>query len=183
MVLALCMLQHWTILKLQSGRDFVLETAIYKVQRGITQKVSTQELWFLCSACRLMLVYICMKFHEGILNVFCVTERTQPYRKIYYFQFQRAITQKICNPVISLSARCLMSLYICVKFQENISNVFWVTEWTQFCDRDFIWPGQKQYVSQPYGRHNDDLWLMLTVTYFAARSNSSLMLCLNSRFS
>ena len=29
----------WTILKLQSGRDFVLETAIYKVQRGITQEV------------------------------------------------------------------------------------------------------------------------------------------------
>ena len=29
----------WTVLKLQSGRDFVLETATYKVQRGITQKV------------------------------------------------------------------------------------------------------------------------------------------------
>ena len=28
-----------TVLKLQSRRDFVLETATYKVQRGITQKV------------------------------------------------------------------------------------------------------------------------------------------------
>ena len=27
------------VFKLQSGRDFVLETATYKVQRGITQKV------------------------------------------------------------------------------------------------------------------------------------------------
>ena len=26
------------VLKLQSGRDFVLETATYKVQRGITKK-------------------------------------------------------------------------------------------------------------------------------------------------
>ena len=33
-----------------------------------------------------MLVNICMKFHEGILNVFLITERTRPYRKIYYFQ-------------------------------------------------------------------------------------------------
>ena len=56
--------------KLQSGHNFVLETATYKVQRGITQKVSIQELWFLRSAHCLMLVNICMRFHEGILNGF-----------------------------------------------------------------------------------------------------------------
>ena len=33
------MKMSWTVLKLQSVRDFVLETATYKVQRGITQKV------------------------------------------------------------------------------------------------------------------------------------------------
>ena len=32
----------------------------YKVQRDVTQKVSTQELWFLHSAFRLMFVNICM---------------------------------------------------------------------------------------------------------------------------
>ena len=41
-----------------------------KVQRDVTQKVSIQMLWFLHSACRLMLVNICMKFHEDILNGF-----------------------------------------------------------------------------------------------------------------
>ena len=55
---------------------FVTETVTYKVQRDVTQKVSTQELWFLYSACRLMLVNICMKFHEDILNGFKVIERT-----------------------------------------------------------------------------------------------------------
>ena len=39
---------------------FLTETATYKVHRAVTQKVSTQELWFLHSACRLMLVNICM---------------------------------------------------------------------------------------------------------------------------
>ena len=59
-----------TVLELQSGGDFVLETATYKVQRGITQKVQIRELWFLRSARCLMLVNICVKFHEGILNGF-----------------------------------------------------------------------------------------------------------------
>ena len=115
----------WTVLKLQNGRDFVLETATYKIQRGITQKVHKQELWFLRSACRLMLVNICMKFHEGNFNGFWVTERTRPYRKIYYFQFQRATTPKIRNPELRFlrSARRLMLLYICIKFHENISKV------------------------------------------------------------
>ena len=80
-----------------------------------------------------MLVNICIKFHEGILNVFLVIERTQPYRKIYYFQFQRAVTPKIHNPELQFlrSARRLMLLYICVKFNENISNGFRVTEQTE----------------------------------------------------
>ena len=53
--------------------DFVTETATYKVQRDVTQKVFIQELWFLHSACRLMLINICMKFHE---NGFKIIERT-----------------------------------------------------------------------------------------------------------
>ena len=62
-----------------------------------------------------MLVNICTKFHEGTLNGFWVTERTWPYRKLYYFQFQRARTPKICNPVMVL-ALCTSShvaLHLC----------------------------------------------------------------------
>ena len=36
-----------------------------------------QVLWFLRSACRLMLTDIYMKFHEDSLNSFQVIERTQ----------------------------------------------------------------------------------------------------------
>ena len=98
------------------------------------------------------------KFHEGILKGFWVTERTRPYRKIYYFHFQRAITPKIRNPELRFlrSACRLMLLYICVKFHENTSYSFRVTEQTWFCDRQTDgqtdrWPGEKQYVSQHYG--------------------------------
>ena len=114
-----------------------------------------------------MLVNICMKFHEGILNGFWVSERTRPYRKIYYFQFQRAITPKIRNPALRFlrSARRLMLLYICVKFHKNISNGFWVTERTRFCDRRTDGrtddPGKNNMSPNPKGgRHN--MWVNIT---------------------
>ena len=61
-------------------------TANYKLQREVTQKIHIQELWFLRSACHLMLVNICMKFHEGILNGFKVTEWTRFCLRNCYLQ-------------------------------------------------------------------------------------------------
>ena len=62
------------VFKLQSGHDFVIETATYKVQRGMTQKRYIQELWFLQSVHRLMFVNISVTFREDILKGFQVTE-------------------------------------------------------------------------------------------------------------
>ena len=62
--------------KVIERHEFVTETATYKVQWDVTQKVSIQVLWFLHSACRLMLVNICVKFHEDTLNGLKVIERT-----------------------------------------------------------------------------------------------------------
>ena len=45
--------------------------------REITQKIKKQRLWFLHSACRLMLTDTYMKFHEDSLNSFQVIEWTQ----------------------------------------------------------------------------------------------------------
>ena len=45
----------------------------------LCEKKNIQELWFVRSAHRLMLVNISMKFHEDILNGFQVTERTQDF--------------------------------------------------------------------------------------------------------
>ena len=53
-----------------------------------------QELWFLHSACPLMLVDICMKFHDARLYGLKVIERTR--RKDFVRdKVQRVITQKI----------------------------------------------------------------------------------------
>ena len=62
------------------------------------------------------------------------------------------------------SARHLMLIDICMKFREDSFRGFQVTERTRFVtdrqtDRqtDRRTPGEKQYVSQPFGgRHNKD---------------------------
>ena len=58
-----------------------------KVPRKITQKVLKAELPFLHSARHLMLIDICIKFHEYSLSGFQVTERTR--------FVPRKITQKV----------------------------------------------------------------------------------------
>ena len=81
-----------TVLKLQSGHKYVIEMAIFNVQRAITPKVCNPELWdpleiksllllllllwFLRYKCRLIVLNICVKFHKNILNGFKVTKRT-----------------------------------------------------------------------------------------------------------
>ena len=72
------------VFKLESGHDFVTETATYKVHRGITNKIHIQELWFLRSAHRLMVVNISMTFHEDILNGLQVTELQSGRHYILY---------------------------------------------------------------------------------------------------
>ena len=61
------------------------------------------------------------------------------------------------------SARRLMLIDICMKFREDSLRGFQVTERTRFVtDRqtDRRTPGEKQYVSQPFGgRHNEFKYL------------------------
>ena len=54
-----------------------MEMAIFNIQRAITLKVGKQDLWFMCSACHLMVFYICVTFHENMSSGFKVMERTQ----------------------------------------------------------------------------------------------------------
>ena len=45
-------------------------------KRAITPKVGKPELRFLCSARRLMVFNVCVKFHEKVSSSFKVMERT-----------------------------------------------------------------------------------------------------------
>ena len=53
------------------------EITFYNVQWATTPKAGKPELWFLCSTCHLMVLYISVKFHENISNGFQVSKWTQ----------------------------------------------------------------------------------------------------------
>ena len=50
---------------------------IVNTRRAITPKVGKPELWFMCSARRLMVFNFCVKFHENMSSSFKVRERTR----------------------------------------------------------------------------------------------------------
>ena len=82
----------------------------------------------MCSARRLMVFNVCVKFHENVSSGFKVMERT---RKIV--NTKRAITQKVDEPELRFmcSARRLMVFNVCVKCHENMSSGFKVMERTR----------------------------------------------------
>ena len=86
---------------------------------GITQKMYQQEILFFWSARRLIMLYIAMKFHDTILNDFKLQSRP----KITMVKFQWGNNSKKMyrqELLFFWSARCLMILYISMKFRENI---------------------------------------------------------------
>ena len=85
----------------------------------------------MCSASRLMVFNVCVKFHENMSRGFKVIERTRKLLKIV--NTQREITPKVENPELRFmcSARRLMVFNVCVKFHENMSRGFKVMERTR----------------------------------------------------
>ena len=63
-----------------------------------------------------MLVDIPMKFQHGIFNGFQDTERTRLKCLFGYFQFQRAITRKLCNP--ELRSLCSAHRFVLINFMK-----------------------------------------------------------------
>ena len=72
----------------------------------------------MCSARRLMVFNICVKFHENDFKRYGADTKI--------VNTQRAITPKVGKPELRFmfSARCLMVFNICVKFHENMSSDF-----------------------------------------------------------
>ena len=88
-----------------------------------------KELWFMHSGCRLMLVNICMKFHDT-LNGFKVIERTWFCHRTANYKIQRDVTKKIhIQELCFLHSAChLLVLNICMTFYESILNSLKVIE-------------------------------------------------------
>ena len=87
----------------------------------------------LISALHLVMLCICAKFHEIMLNGIKVIERT----RFLYGKLQRGnnSAKNVGGVTVFISAHRLVMLYISTKFCEIISNPIKVIERTQFLYR------------------------------------------------
>ena len=110
----------------------IVEMAIFNIQRAITLRVGEQELWFMCSACHLMMFNICVKFHENMSSSFKVMEQTQKLLTDTHTHTHRkdenyiphCIEYYMCRGYNHSYSSCVLHVVswfnICVKFHENI---------------------------------------------------------------
>ena len=66
-------------IRVMERTQYMVEWAMFYVQRVITPKVGKPELSFMCSTYPLIVLYICAKFHENISNGIRVIKQTRNY--------------------------------------------------------------------------------------------------------
>ena len=125
-----------------------------------------------------MLVNICMKFHEDILNGFKVTDWTRFCLRNCYLQSSKGHYSKSINTRVMILAFCMSSNVgnICMKFHEDILNGFWVTEPTRPYRKIYCF--QFQMTITPKIR-NPELWVLrsacrLMLLYICVRFHENI---------
>ena len=73
----------------------------------ITPEVGKPELWFMCSARRLMVFNVCVKFHENMSSGFKVMERT---RKLLTERERERERRKLYTP---------MAYFVCREYKND----------------------------------------------------------------
>ena len=87
--------------------------AISSVKGGITPNLYKQELWFLCSVCRLLMVNICMKFQKDLERFAYYSADAMFSHELLFYKLQRSIIQTAYKiTVLELCAGILL----CLKF-------------------------------------------------------------------
>ena len=81
----------------------MVEMALFNVQRA-NPKVGNPELWLMCSAHHLMMLYIYIKFHEFISNSFQLTEWTQVHGRNGYIPCSRGNNSRTRKPKVMIHA-------------------------------------------------------------------------------
>ena len=104
MVLVFCTSYHgalhlweisWKYFKgFSTYRVYMVEMAMFNVQRAITPKVGKPELWFMCSACCFIVLCIYVKFRENITKGIKVIEWTRVHDQNGYVQCSKGNNSK-----------------------------------------------------------------------------------------
>ena len=87
-------------------------------------------------------------------------------------KLQKAVTPKVGKSELWFLcfANCTIVIYVCIKFQENISNSFHVIEWTQIYNRNHYFQSSK-------GRNSKRRLTRVTLLMFCTSVYDALHLC------
>ena len=87
--------------------------AIINVQRAITPKVGNRKLWFMCSAHRLMMLYIYVNFRGIFQTVFnSHSGLARAHGKNGYIQCSKDNNSKSRQPIVMVHVFCT-ALHLC----------------------------------------------------------------------
>ena len=118
-VIYICEMFHqniWNCFQLQSRHKYMVEMAMFNIQRTITLKVSKQEFRFMCSAPDLTVLYICVKFCENISNSLQLTEQTRVHGRNGCVQCPKVNNSKSRQTRVMFHVFCTLSrsgLHLC----------------------------------------------------------------------
>ena len=117
MVFYICMRFHeisQTVFNLQSGHEYMVEMAIFNVQRAITPKVGQTRVMVHVFCTSSYNPYICVKFRENITNSIRVMEWTRVHGRNGYVQSSKDNNFKSRQTrVVANVTRCFT---FCLKF-------------------------------------------------------------------
>ena len=99
----------WNGFQLTDRHEYMLEMAMFNIQRAIIPKVGIPELQFMCSASPLIVLYICVKFHENISNGFQLVEWTRVYGRNGYVQCSKGNNSKSRQTRVTIHVFCTSS--------------------------------------------------------------------------
>ena len=110
----------------------------FQYSKGNNSKNRKSRAMFMCSACRLMVFNICVKFHENMSSSFKVMEQTRKLLRHTHTERTKTIypiAYFICQGYNQRYGSCVVNVVswfnICVKFHENMSSSFKVMERTR----------------------------------------------------
>ena len=98
-----------TVFNLQSGHEYMMEMAMFNVQRAITPNIDKVEPRFICPARCLMMLYIRAQFRENITNGIRIMERTQVHGRNGYVQCSKGNNSKSRQTRVMVHVFCTSS--------------------------------------------------------------------------
>ena len=126
----------------------------------------------MCSTCYVLL-HFCKASRKSLKPFSSYRKGTYIWRRSLLTMFKgRKLQKQVSELQFLCFANCIIMIYICIKFQENILNSFQVTEWTQI----YMYY-RNHYFQSSKGRNSKSRLTTVTVLVFCSSSHDALHLC------